>query len=293
MNDEAESKEAQELFFALGAVWAQSKKASFNSDPMSFIYFNGSSIYYGHDDENDEDWFLSSSSGQELTLPQLRDLVAQSKAKSIEFLEPQDDGTYKLVNWTCMSCPPENFIEVPDEAELYVYWPHDKDYHFQSGQGFYEDGGWNLCSFSVEEIKKGDAGAEILWSREPIQEQGLISGADALRALAEKKNVQCSIAGKNDWTVDILTITPYYFIGMGSGQFQFRLKPRTIRLELEIPACGKNYKHGQLIWILNSLEPNEYCSVILDESDELPAYWWETEEEIKQVVAAFRGGIKA
>jgi len=124
-------------------------------------------------------------------------------------------------------------------------------------------------------------------------EQGLISGADALRALADGKEVQCTITGKNDWTKDIYGIQPYYFLGGGVGQFQFRLKPRTITLNVEIPACGTSYKNGQLIWILNSLDTREYCSIILDESDELPAYWWSTEQEIKQVVAALRGGIKA
>lgn len=90
---------------------------------------------------------------------------------------------------------------------------------------------------------------------------------------------------------DFIDITDNSTVGIFAtdGGYSFRLKPRTIKLEIEIPACGTNYKHGQLIWILNSLEPNEYCSVILNESDELPAYWWATEEEIKQVVAVLRG----
>ena len=42
------------------------------------------------------------------------------------------------------------------------------------------------------------------------------------------------------------------------------------------------------MFVLNSLDPNEYSKIILDESDEIPPYWWSTEEEIKQVVAALR-----
>ena len=147
-----------------------------------------------------------------------------------------------------------------------------------------------LPSLSIQELTIPQLRDLVAAHRKPT-EQGLISGADALRALADGKEVQCTITGKDEWTKDIYSIQPYYFVGGGVGQFQFRLKPRTIKIELEIPACGKKYKHGQLIWILNSLEPNEYCSVILDESDELPAYWWETESEIKQVVAALRGAI--
>lgn len=122
-------------------------------------------------------------------------------------------------------------------------------------------------------------------------EQGLISGADAKMAWAKGEDVQArpktpsetweDLSGKHSLDIFEQVIS-----------YEFRLKPRTIKLELEIPACGTNYKHGQLIWILNSLEPKEYCSVILDESDELPAYWWSTEEEIKQVVAALRGVFK-
>ncbi|AVH48675.1 hypothetical protein [Acinetobacter sp. SWBY1] len=73
-------------------------------------------------------------------------------------------------------------------------------------------------------------------------------------------------------------------------RYEFRLKPRTITLNgIEVPASAedKDYRH-QGIWILNSLEPKEYGYVVLDITDELPRYWWRTEEEIKQVVAALR-----
>lgn len=127
---------------------------------------------------------------------------------------------------------------------------------------------------------------------EKLNEQGLISGADALRALADGEDVLWRT--KTDAEVKNFRKQPpnLDLILSGDCNYRFWVKPRTIKLELEIPACGTNYKHGQLIWVLNSLEPGEYCSVILDESDELPAYWWSTEEEIKQVVAALRGGIK-
>ncbi|VXA55358.1 conserved hypothetical protein [Acinetobacter proteolyticus] len=231
VNDEPESKEAQELFKQLGYK-------------IECFIPAGYPRWVATTDHGEDYWYSTGfcitatlDGCQELTLPQLRDLVAQSKSKSIEFLEPQDDGTYKLINWTCMSCPPENFIEVPDEAELYVYWPHDKDYHFQSGQGFYEDGVWNLCSFSVEEIKKGDAGAEILWSREPIQEQGLISGADVPALLKKAEQIQFrafpngSFKG-SEWK-DLSQEDHEEEFSLGdlmNSRFEWRLKPRTIEI---------------------------------------------------------------
>lgn len=74
---------------------------------------------------------------------------------------------------------------------------------------------------------------------------------------------------------------------------KFRLKPKTITLngiEIPAPAEDEDYHH-QGIWILNSLEPKEYGYVVLDITDELPRYWWRTEEEIKQVVAALRSAF--
>ncbi|WP_332605445.1 hypothetical protein [Acinetobacter sp. ESBL14] len=291
VNDEAESKEAQELFFKLGYTWLSGCTTTSNMNSPYLYTSEDLGLWCG-----DYHSTFNECGKKELTLPQLRDLVAQSKAKSIEFLEPQDDGTYKLVNWTCMSCPPENFIEVPDEAELYVYWPHDKDYHFQSGQGFYEDGSWNLCSFSVEEIKNGDAGAEILWSREPIQEQGLISGREALERVAEGI-VQYSCSEdpvKDRW----ITITDHFWDQYNLGVFlnkdttwSFRLKPRTIKIELEIPVplSDAEQMKGQ-VYYLNDGFPDGYGLMELDPNDTpFTIGAWRTEEEIKQVVAALRG----
>lgn len=193
VNNEAESKEAQDLFEQLGFMWASDYPE--NGDWYSHLYAEKSScchlpIYV---------WNGLGDKFQELTIPQLRDLVAQSK-----------------------------------------------------------------------------------------NEQGLISGADALRALADGKDVEHKANSHMPWGDASFIIAKLF----SNTSYQFRLKPRTITLNVEIPGCGTNYKHGQLIWVLNSLEPKEYCSVILDESDELPAYWWESEEQIKQVVAALRGALK-
>lgn len=122
-----------------------------------------------------------------------------------------------------------------------------------------------------------------------VDEGKLISGKEALIALANGEIVEYSIAGKNEWYDKILNITPYYFVGSGVGQFDFRLKPRTITINsIEVPACGVDYKPHTFMFVLNSLELGEYSKIILDESDEIPPYWWSTEEEIKQVVSALR-----
>ena len=69
--------------------------------------------------------------------------------------------------------------------------------------------------------------------------------------------------------------------------------PRTITINgIEVPECGKDYKYGNAMYILNSLEIGEYCMVVLDKADDVPAYWWRTESEIKQVVEALRSVFK-
>lgn len=123
----------------------------------------------------------------------------------------------------------------------------------------------------------------------------LISGKEALIALANGEEVEYWCESdpsiQKSWT-PIKALNEYklsYFLE-DKLRFEFRLKPRTITIngiEMPAPAEDKDYHH-QGIWILNSLEPKEYGYVVLDIADELPRYWWRTEEEIKQVVSALR-----
>ena len=118
----------------------------------------------------------------------------------------------------------------------------------------------------------------------------LISGKEALIALANGEEVQIKCVKDDEW----YDSTPWTVRELLRWQGEFRLKPRTITIngvEVPAPADDKDYHH-QGIWILNSLEPKEYGYVVLDITDELPRYWWRTEEEIKQVVEALRSVFK-
>ena len=113
----------------------------------------------------------------------------------------------------------------------------------------------------------------------------LISGKEALIALANGEEVEFFHRDVWDSIGEMIVIDHFM-----SDKFKFRLKPHTISIngiEVPAPAEDEDYHH-QGIWILNSLEPKEYGYVVLDITDELPRYWWRTEEEIKQVVAALR-----
>ena len=118
-----------------------------------------------------------------------------------------------------------------------------------------------------------------------VNEGKLISGKEALIALANGEEVEFFYRDVWDSIGEMIVIDHFM-----SDKFKFRLKPRTITIngiEVPAPAEDEDYHH-QGIWILNSLEPKEYGYVVLDITDELPRYWWRTEEEIKQVVAALR-----
>ena len=118
----------------------------------------------------------------------------------------------------------------------------------------------------------------------------LISGKEALIALANGEEVEFSVNNAG-WFLCQSSQAIGLFI---SDCYKFRLKPRTITLNgIEVPASAEDEDyHHQGIWILNSLEPKEYGYVVLDITDELPRYWWKSEEEIKQVVAALRSIFK-
>lgn len=196
VNNEAESREAQELFFELGYKWCDGKRVQFCwmiylfVDEKGYITING----------NDDDHFLSSNE-KELTLPQLRDLVAQSK-----------------------------------------------------------------------------------------NEQGLISGADALRALADGDQVQWMTGDVFQDVTDEWQIREF-----SHPSFKFRLKPRTIKLELEIPAPFEP-KVGDIYYYINSsnLKGYGFTKFANDGDDECLTFYgaWRTEEEIEQVVSALRGALK-
>ena len=129
-----------------------------------------------------------------------------------------------------------------------------------------------------------------------VNEGKLISGKEALIALANGEEVEywCETdpSIQKRWT-PIKALNEYklsYFLE-NKPRFEFRLKPRTIKLELEIPAPFEP-KGGETAYFLSTSNSCGYTY-----TDEFKGYGfdsliqfgaWRTEEEIKQVVAALR-----
>lgn len=130
----------------------------------------------------------------------------------------------------------------------------------------------------------------------PIQaqpaEKGLISRADALRALEDGKDVEFKCGGISWRFLDAKQQPLEILI---DPQVQFRLKPQTIKFEVEIPKPFKP-KVGDYFYVICPISFTGYTEVFAENEENLECFTrigaWRSPEEIKQVVTALRSGIK-
>ncbi|EOQ73515.1 hypothetical protein [Acinetobacter lactucae] len=206
VKDEAESKEAQELFAQLG----------YELD-----------TFFGNYEPNTK-WVLACKDGsmgcasdgmaketlKELSLPQLRDLVVLKRN------------------------------DVKDATHEHKQFPEFKYLH--TGDNRYA---WMVDSKTWEESDCDHAWhvAHTQPVQTATQDQGLISGAEALRALADGKSVEASTEFSPTVWEDAANYSANEFLAEETAETEdycsmklfFRLKPQTIKLDLEIPAPFK------------------------------------------------------
>ncbi|MCZ2994775.1 hypothetical protein NYY81_11850 [Acinetobacter baumannii] len=299
VKDEAESKEAQELFFELGYEWRDSKRDITNLDVV-FIYAKDGVLTAGFNDHN-----FAEAGHKELTLPQLRDLVVLKRNDVKDANKTNsDNGLYFLSS--------DNVIYRWEEKWVRSILNDSEDYNLVIKHGLTPISKPKtpyLVSYNVKNtigsINLSDPEDYAIWVMSgktgitKLQDPALISGAEALRALADGKDVQVSTEfTRSSWHDDTATYTAEEILAeetaetddYNSMKLFFRLKPQTIKLELELP---------------KPFEPEEDCHVyILDDgkTDGYRRYFyevhgdkgnefigiWKTEDEIKQVVAQLR-----
>lgn len=212
VKDEAESKEAQELFVQLG----------YELDS-----------FFGKYEANTK-WVLACTDGsmgcasegmakdtlKEITFPQLRDLVVLKR-------NDVKDATH--------------------EDQYGDKWLYLDERHY-----VYLNDQWDL---PIGEFLERYELKPIL----PVKKQdpALISGAEALRALADGKEVEYFDKLNKEWDADTSILPINVFT---NGSIQFRLKPKTIKLELEIPAPCKAKIGGRddASFVLN-VGRHQYC----------------------------------
>lgn len=249
VKDEAESKEAQELFFDLGYEWRDSKRDITNLD-ATHIYADDGVLTFGFNDFN-----FRGSDNEELTLPQLRDLVVLKR-------NDVNDATHR------------------DKRDESIYLTSDKVIYYWQGE-------W--CKSAIN--KSNDYENYIANSLTPIaqpQDPALISGAEAKLAWANGVDIQIKNVNCVNWYD--LDESKYNLDIFDNVRVDFRLKPQTIKLELELP---------------KPFEPEEDCHVYILDDGKTDGYRrysyevhgdkgntfigiWRTEEEIKQVVEQLR-----
>ncbi len=260
VNDEAESKEAQELFFELGGQWKDSGKVILEYDPsMPFFYLDGEILHKGSSIHN-----YQVCDRKELTLPQLRDLVVLKR-------NDVKDKTHR------------------DKRDESIYLTSDKVIYYWQGE-------W--CKSAIN--KSNDYENYIANSLTPIakpQDPALISGADALRALADGKEVEYfSPEYSKEWK-SIRELTTGFDIGHflnddhEDDDYKFRLKPQTIKLEIELPKPFEP-KEGDIYWFLSPFYSTGYdhCTFANDSSDKLHVQYgaYRSEDDVKKAVEQLR-----
>ncbi|WP_407491010.1 hypothetical protein [Acinetobacter baumannii] len=248
VNDEAESKEAQELFFELGYSWLCCGKYYNRIGNYTFItaYPDEMLLRMGWGGDTDK----------ELTLPQLRDLVVLKR-------NDVKDATHR------------------DKRDESIYLTSDKVIYYWQGE-------W--CKSAIN--KSNDYENYIANSLTPItqpQAPALISGAEAKLAWANGVDIQIKNVNCVNWYD--LDESKYNLDIFDNVRVDFRLKPQTIKLELELPKpfepnLDENY------WFIDSTEEKGYRLTRFDndenDQDVMQFGAWRTEVEIKQVVEQLR-----
>ncbi len=119
-----------------------------------------------------------------------------------------------------------------------------------------------------------------------IKDPALISGAEAKLAWANGVDIQIKNVNCVNWYD--LDESKYNLDIFDNVRVDFRLKPQTIKLELELPKPFEP-KVGQEVWFIDD---NSKCgySRSAEYGSDIYSYfgWWRTEDEIKQVVAQLR-----
>lgn len=242
VKDEAESKEAQELFEQLGYSNGQSKR-------FGFVYTQNGEI--GCDSM--EHWDYYNDLCQELTLPKLRDLVVlkRNDVKDANCIDKKREAWYLASDGT------------------YYAWQYRKLC-------------WDTESDACVEAH------DIKPINQP-QDPALISGAEAKLAWANGVDIQIKNVNCVNWYD--LDESKYNLDIFDNVRVDFRLKPQTIKLELELPKPFEP-KLGDLYWFISPFYSTGYdhCTFTNDSADKLHVQYgaYRSEDDVKKAVDQLR-----
>ncbi|MDC5214615.1 hypothetical protein OHW69_08080 [Acinetobacter baumannii] len=236
-----------------------------------------------------------------------------------EYLDPKDG--YVLVKQSVNMPVHPHWIGVPDGAEIAIKFNVDNSGHgvcfyknngklcFSQKNPIWEESEWTQTELLDEDFGNGnvDLTHKVLWIRK-TQDPALIGGAEselveqakkfitldhlnrfeAAEAHLEGHPVQFMLANG-----DFIDITSDTTLGIfeKDGGYSFRLKPQTIKLELELPKAFEP-KVGEEYFYLNSGRESGFAKKLHDgkKLDYMTTQFgaWRTEDEIKKVVEQLR-----
>lgn len=259
VNSEAESKEAQELFFELGYEWKYKNIGkNYHADSsIGFLYADNGCITTG-DKEHGYDFFkYRSENNKRVTLAQLRDLVVL-KRNDVKDANVSDGTHYNLYQTS--------------DNRLFFYAESANE--------------WVISDLS--------GNAETLAKLKPItRDPALISGAEAFTYLIGGSNdVQTKLNDTEKWR-DVPTGMSW--AAFANPDRKFRLKPQTIKINgVDVPAPF-NPKIGEWFYYLSAEHEEGYSSRRMN--DDTPKHLldlgaWSGEDKIKQVISAFKQAIQ-
>lgn len=165
--NEAESKEAQELFFKLGYKWLHLEQSCRSGFGYLVAWSTGcftNVIQCG----------CGAEDAKEITIQELRDMVNPMK----EYLEKQADGSYKLMMRGVVKL--DDDIEVPNGCNIitreyrmgsivYFHWKSlDSDEFFLKDEKRWDN---NFNETLSDFIKKNEGDVEIIWQRHTQPEE--------------------------------------------------------------------------------------------------------------------------
>ncbi|HBM1135812.1 TPA: hypothetical protein LUC71_002554 [Acinetobacter baumannii] len=225
INNDVEAKECSALMKELGYK-EDNTFSRFNSRDTFGIACSDGSFGYGPEGMTDED-------DQELTLHQLLDLVVL-KRNDVK----DSNCTYRL------AAEEKNYAGYLDSND----WMH-----------IFKDGGWQAYVPVVSEELKA------FYLNSKAKDPALISGADVPRLIKEGNQIQLRAAigfKLGEWKdLDLERDEEELTLGdLINTRFEWRLKPQTIKLELEIPAPCKAKIGGRddTSFVLN-VGRHQYC----------------------------------
>lgn len=275
VKDEAESKEAQELFFELGYGWNNSSlggKSGIKYTDEPALYATATSLSFCGDMDH-----FHKFNAKELTLPQLRDLVVLKR-------NDINDATHTDGNRRA-------FL---DSAGEYHYWCFHKNEWIDS----------KYIAYLIQYLRPIQTAQAVLNDLDELREEykdyhkdpALISGADVPRLIKEGNQIQLRAAigfKLGEWKdLDLERDEEVFSLGdLINTRFEWRLKPQTIKLELELPNPFEP-KEGDEYFYISTLQHCLYShDVWSDEPADITqaafgAY--RTEDDVKKAVEQFR-----